>query len=214
MTSGCTRGSRRRSSSRCRGCGREWLRPVGRRSHLAALHLPAFCVFRDANAGNQHLSAAAADHGGRSARIERGRHFDDLGFPGDFCPRTIDRRAIIGPVRPTHTDAGRALHFRGRYDLVAFAGGLSNLLVRRSIQASGACTATVLSRAIARDLFDGQALARAMALTTIATAAAPGFSPLVGSALDHFFGWRSELVFVAVFAGCALLAYATLIGET
>jgi DHA1 family bicyclomycin/chloramphenicol resistance-like MFS transporter len=96
----------------------------------------------------------------------------------------------------------------------AFAGDLSNLLVGRSIQASGACTATVLSRAIARDLFDGQALAKVMALTTIATAAAPGFSPLVGSTLDHFFGWRSEFVFVAIFAVCALLAYATLVGET
>jgi MFS transporter, DHA1 family, multidrug resistance protein len=96
----------------------------------------------------------------------------------------------------------------------AFAGDLSNLLVGRSIQAVGACTAMVLSRAIARDLFEGQALAKAMALTTIANAAAPGFSPLVGSALDHFFGWRSEFVFVAIFAICALLAYATLIGET
>jgi DHA1 family bicyclomycin/chloramphenicol resistance-like MFS transporter len=96
----------------------------------------------------------------------------------------------------------------------ALASDLSSLLVARSIQASGACTATVLSRAIARDLFDGQALAKVMALITVATAAAPGFSPLVGSALDHFLGWRSEFVFVAIFAFCALLAYATLIGET
>jgi len=96
----------------------------------------------------------------------------------------------------------------------ALAGDVANLLIGRSIQAVGACTAMVLSRAIARDLFEGQALAKVMALTTIATAAAPGFSPLVGSTLDHFFGWRSEFVFVAIFAICALLAYATLIGET
>jgi DHA1 family bicyclomycin/chloramphenicol resistance-like MFS transporter len=96
----------------------------------------------------------------------------------------------------------------------AFAGDLSNLLIGRSIQAVGACTAMVLSRAIARDLFEGQALAKVMASITIATAAAPGFSPLVGSALDHFLGWRSEFAFVAIFAIGALLAYATLIGET
>jgi len=96
----------------------------------------------------------------------------------------------------------------------ALADDLASLLVARSIQACGACTATVLSRAIARDLFDGQALAKVMALTTVATAAAPGLSPLLGSALDHFFGWRSEFVFVAFFAICALLAYAALIGET
>ena len=96
----------------------------------------------------------------------------------------------------------------------AFADDLSGLLIGRSIQASGACAVAVLSRAIARDLFDGQALAKTMASITIATAAAPGFSPLGGSALDHFFGWRSEFVFVAVFAICAGAAYVTFVGET
>jgi DHA1 family bicyclomycin/chloramphenicol resistance-like MFS transporter len=37
---------------------------------------------------------------------------------------------------------------------------------------------------------------------------------LVGSALDHFLGWRSEFAFVAIFALGALLAYATFVGET
>ncbi|MEH2536338.1 DHA1 family bicyclomycin/chloramphenicol resistance-like MFS transporter [Bradyrhizobium sp. AZCC 1577] len=96
----------------------------------------------------------------------------------------------------------------------AFAGDLLGLLVGRSLQACGACTAAVLSRAIARDLFDGQALAKVMASITIATAAAPGFSPLVGSALDHLFGWRSEFAFVAIFAICAGAAYAIFVGET
>lgn len=51
----------------------------------------------------------------------------------------------------------------------ALAADLSNLLIGRSIQAAGACAASVLSRAIARDLFDGQMLAKVMALITIAT---------------------------------------------
>jgi multidrug resistance protein len=95
-----------------------------------------------------------------------------------------------------------------------FAGDLLGLLIGRSIQACGACTMAVLSRAIARDLFDGQDLAKVMASITIATAAAPGFSPLVGSALDHFFGWRSEFAFVAIVAICAGAAYVMFIGET
>jgi MFS transporter, DHA1 family, multidrug resistance protein len=68
--------------------------------------------------------------------------------------------------------------------LCAFADTLSFLVLGRVIQALGACAASVLSRAIARDLFDGQALARALALTMIAGAAAPGFSPLLGSVFD------------------------------
>src|SRR5476649_130621 len=95
-----------------------------------------------------------------------------------------------------------------------FATDLPGLLVGRVIQAAGACSTSVLSRAIARDLFSGAALGRAMALIMVAMAAAPGFSPLLGGALDHYFGWRSEFVFIGVFAGAGALAYAAVLGET
>jgi DHA1 family bicyclomycin/chloramphenicol resistance-like MFS transporter len=94
------------------------------------------------------------------------------------------------------------------------ANDLPNLLIGRVIQAAGACSTSVLSRAIARDLFSGERLARAMALIMIAMAAAPGFSPLLGGALDHIFGWRSEFAFVGVFAAIAAVAYAAVLGET
>jgi len=94
------------------------------------------------------------------------------------------------------------------------ATDLPGLLIGRVIQAAGACATSVLSRAIARDLFSGAALARAMALIMIAMAAAPGFSPLLGGALDHFFGWRSEFAFIGLFAALAAIAYATVFGET
>src|SRR6202158_2747521 len=96
----------------------------------------------------------------------------------------------------------------------ALAPDLPGLLIGRVIQAAGACATSVLSRAIARDLFSGAALGRAMALIMIAMAAAPGFSPLLGGALDHAFGWRSEFVFIGVFAGLGALAYAAVLGET
>jgi MFS transporter, DHA1 family, multidrug resistance protein len=94
------------------------------------------------------------------------------------------------------------------------ANDLPNLLIGRVIQAAGACSTSVLSRAIARDLFSGERLARAMALIMIAMAAAPGFSPLLGGALDHTLGWRSEFVFVGIFAAIAAVAYAAVLGET
>ena len=94
------------------------------------------------------------------------------------------------------------------------ATDLPGLLVGRVIQAAGACATSVLSRAIARDLFTGAALGRAMALIMVAMAAAPGFSPLLGGALDHYFGWRSEFVFVAAFAAVGAAAYALVLGET
>ncbi len=94
------------------------------------------------------------------------------------------------------------------------ATDLPNLLIGRVIQAAGACSTSVLSRAIARDLFSGAALGRAMALIMIAMAAAPGFSPLLGGALDHTLGWRSEFAFVGLFAAIAAVAYAAVLGET
>jgi MFS transporter, DHA1 family, multidrug resistance protein len=53
-----------------------------------------------------------------------------------------------------------------------------------------------------------------MALIMIAMAAAPGFSPLLGGALDHLFGWRSTFILVAAFAAIGALAYASVFGET
>src|SRR6478672_151056 len=108
---------------------------------------------------------------------------------------------------------GFAVFFAGSI-WCALATDLTGLLIGRVVQAAGACATSVLSRAIARDMFSGAALGRAMALIMVAMAAAPGFSPLLGGALDHAFGWRSEFVFVGVFAAVAATAYALVLGET
>src|SRR5882672_10624532 len=125
---------------------------------------------------------------------------------------------VAGPIsdrygRRSSVLAGFAVFFAGSV-WCGLATDLPNLLTGRVIQAAGACSTSVLSRAIARDLFSGAALARAMALIMIAMAAAPGFSPLLGGALDHYFGWRSEFVFVGVFAALGAIAYGTVLGET
>ncbi len=125
---------------------------------------------------------------------------------------------IVGPL----SDAiGRAPLVLG--GLAVFAAGslicaaapsLPVLIGGRAVQALGACAASVLARAIARDLFHGPALTRVLSLVMIAMAAAPGFSPALGTAMTAWAGWRS--IFVAV-AGAALvlaLAYHRTAGET
>jgi DHA1 family bicyclomycin/chloramphenicol resistance-like MFS transporter len=94
------------------------------------------------------------------------------------------------------------------------ADDLPSLLIGRAIQAAGACATSVLSRAIARDLFSGTALARVMALIMIAMAAAPGFSPLLGGTLERYFNWRAEFAFLGAFAAASALAYERIFGET
>jgi MFS transporter, DHA1 family, multidrug resistance protein len=125
---------------------------------------------------------------------------------------------VVGPISDRYGRrwpvlAGFAVFFAGSV-WCGLANDLPSLLVGRVIQAAGACATSVLSRAIARDLFSGAALGRAMALVMIAMAAAPGFSPLLGGALDHSFGWRSEFAFLGIFAAVGALAYGTVLGET
>jgi MFS transporter, DHA1 family, multidrug resistance protein len=125
---------------------------------------------------------------------------------------------VVGPVsdrfgRRLPVMMGFAVFFAGSV-WCALANDLPTLLTGRSVQAAGACATSVLSRAIARDLFEGEKLARVLTFVMVAMAAAPGFSPLVGGALDHFFGWRSAFAFVAIFAAVAAMAYFLVFGET
>ena len=125
---------------------------------------------------------------------------------------------VVGPIsdrfgRRAPVLAGFAVFVAGSI-WCGLANDLPSLLAGRVVQAAGACATSVLSRAIARDLLSGAALARAMALIMIAMAAAPGFSPLLGGALDHAFGWRSQFALVAVFGAVSAFAYEFVFGET
>ncbi|WP_349975453.1 multidrug effflux MFS transporter [Pseudomonas sp. WHRI 8519] len=96
----------------------------------------------------------------------------------------------------------------------ANAATLDMLILGRVIQAIGVCAAAVLARAIARDLFEGENLARALSLTMIAAATAPGFSPLIGSVLNTTLGWRALFIAVGMSAILIALLYLRGIGET
>ena len=96
----------------------------------------------------------------------------------------------------------------------ALATDFTLLLIGRILQAVGGCVAAVLSRAIARDMFDGNDLARVMSLVMVATATAPGFSPLLGGLFAQSYGWRSAFMFVAITGVAITLLYAFLLRET
>jgi len=48
----------------------------------------------------------------------------------------------------------------------------------------------------------------------VAMAAAPGFSPLIGSVIDSQFGWRTSFVLVAAAGSALILSYSLLLNET
>jgi len=125
-------------------------------------------------------------------------------FVGPLADRYGRRPLAIG---------GIALVIAGSI-VCAIAPSFPALLLGRVVQSIGAAATSVLARAIARDRFEGEALTRIMAFVMVAMAAAPGFSPLLGGALETWFGWRSIFVAVALATALVALGYALRVGET
>ncbi|RYF60475.1 MAG: Bcr/CflA family efflux MFS transporter [Comamonadaceae bacterium] len=96
----------------------------------------------------------------------------------------------------------------------ALALNLPQLIAGRIVQALGVCATSVLSRAIARDLFEGEVLGRALSLIMVAMAAAPGFSPLLGGAFNSILGWRATFAVVGFLAVLLGVHYVLRLGET
>jgi DHA1 family bicyclomycin/chloramphenicol resistance-like MFS transporter len=62
--------------------------------------------------------------------------------------------------------------------------------------------------------FEGEALARVLAMIMVAMAAAPGFSPLLGGATEEFIGWRMTFMGVSALGLALVFWYAIRLAET
>jgi DHA1 family bicyclomycin/chloramphenicol resistance-like MFS transporter len=117
---------------------------------------------------------------------------------------------VIGPLSDRYGRrplllAGLALYAIASA-LCALAANIEWMLGIRVAQAIGACTGAVLSRAVARDLFQGDALTKTLAFMTTMMAVAPGFSPLLGGLVETWAGWRATFWLLA-----AIGLFATLV---
>ena len=108
---------------------------------------------------------------------------------------------------------GLALFF-GATLICAMAQTVEMLIIGRALQAVGACAASTVGRAMARDLFDGAALGKALGLIMTGVAVAPGFGPLLGGLLQEGFGWRAPFYAVAGFGIVILAIVLWRLGET
>ncbi|MHA1538668.1 MAG: multidrug effflux MFS transporter [Alphaproteobacteria bacterium] len=96
----------------------------------------------------------------------------------------------------------------------AFAPTIDVLIAIRLVQACGACVGLVVSRAIIRDCFDLSQSARYMAYFGMALGVMPALSPLLGGALQVWFGWTANFLGMAAIGLAALLGTAISLRET
>jgi DHA1 family bicyclomycin/chloramphenicol resistance-like MFS transporter len=98
--------------------------------------------------------------------------------------------------------------------LCARVQSVEALIGFRALQAFAACSATVVGRAMVRDLFEGSAAIRAMAMIGAAMALAPVLGPLAGGFLEEWFGFRAGFYVLAVFGLGLYVAVWSMLGET
>jgi MFS transporter, DHA1 family, multidrug resistance protein len=78
----------------------------------------------------------------------------------------------------------------------AAAPSITVLIAARLVQGFGASGASVLARAIIRDLYEGSRAARELSLMAMIMGLAPIVAPLIGGGLQTVSGWRADFVFI------------------
>lgn len=96
----------------------------------------------------------------------------------------------------------------------ALAPTLPLLLLARLLQALGGSAGIVISRAVARDLRSGEALARLFSVLMVVNGLAPVLAPLVGGQLIRFTSWRGDFVVLAGLGAALLVATVTILPES
>ncbi|MDH5408883.1 MAG: multidrug effflux MFS transporter [Gammaproteobacteria bacterium] len=82
---------------------------------------------------------------------------------------------------------------------LALAENIELFLLLRLIQGGFASVASVVGRAVVRDLFHGHQAQQVMAIGMVLFGIAPAVAPIIGGMLEISFGWRSIFVFLIIF---------------
>lgn len=88
--------------------------------------------------------------------------------------------------------------------LALVAPSIETLMAARFVQGVGASAGVAISRALVRDLFQGNESSRIMNLMGIILALAPALAPTVGGLMVTYAGWRSVFVAMTLFGGVVI----------
>ncbi len=95
-----------------------------------------------------------------------------------------------------------------------FATSVEQLIIARFVQALGGGAASVLARAVVRDVFSQTEALRKLSLLAMITAIAPLLSPLLGSVILEFGGWRATFAAVLAWGILSLATVFFMLPET
>ncbi len=96
----------------------------------------------------------------------------------------------------------------------ALSASFESFIALRFVQGLAACAASVLARAIVRDLFDREEAAKMFAYVMMLYGLAPVIGPVLGAHLTVSLGWRAVYWFLAAYGLLALAVAWRALGET
>ena len=125
---------------------------------------------------------------------------------------------VAGPLSDALGRRSVTYGFMGIYCLGSLAAlvapGVGLLMLARFVQGIGASAGVAISRALVRDLFEGERSARIMNLIGIILAAGPAVAPTIGGLLLVTAGWRAIFAVMVGLGLAVILVAATAMRET
>lgn len=94
------------------------------------------------------------------------------------------------------------------------APNVESLILLRLLQALGGCAGIVITRAIVRDCYAPQEMARVLSTLMMIMGVAPVLAPLAGSYVYDAFGWRATFGVLVAYGGACITAVSVGIPET
>src|SRR4029078_11263940 len=123
-----------------------------------------------------------------------------------------------GPLSDRHGRSPVLIVALGIYLLATLACALAffieTLIAARFLQSVGGSGASVLARAVVRDMYEGTRVGRELARMASIMALAPLVAPLIGGVLQTTFGWRSNFVLLLCYGAAAWVMVWFLLPET
>ena len=88
------------------------------------------------------------------------------------------------------------------------------MITFRALQAIGACCTPVVARAVVRDIYEREDMARIMSYVILAFAVTGIVSPALGAFIEESIGWRGNFAFMALIGAVLLAVVLAVLPET